>query len=38
MLGINPQLRHKGGEDVSSFVTTSPGMLTHSKWRTGCLG
>ncbi len=22
MLGIKPQLQHKGGEDVSSFVTT----------------
>ncbi len=38
MLRIKPQLQHKGGEDVSSFVTTWPGTLTHSKWRTGCLG
>ncbi len=38
MLGIKPQLQHKGGEDVSSFVTQWPGTLTHSKWRTGCLG
>ncbi len=39
MSGIKPQLRHKGGErNVSSFVTMWPGTLTHSKWRTGCLG
>ncbi len=38
MLGIKPQLQHKGGEDVLSFVTTWPGTLTHSKWRTGWLG
>ncbi len=38
MSGIKPQLRHKVGEDVSSFVNMWPGRLTHSKWRTGCLG
>ncbi len=38
MLGIKQQLQHKGGEDVSSFVTMWPGTLNHSKWRTGCLG
>ncbi len=31
MLGIKPQLQHKGGEDVASFVTTWPGMLTYFK-------
>ncbi len=38
MSGIKPQLQHKGGEDVSWFVIKWPGKLTHSKWRTGCLG
>ncbi len=33
MSGIKPQLRHKGGEDVS-LVSTWPGTSTHSKWRT----
>ncbi len=37
MSGIMPQLWQKGGEDVSTFVTTWPGMLIHSKWRTGYL-
>ncbi len=31
MLGIKPQLQHKGGEDVSSFLTTRPGTLTYFK-------
>ncbi len=31
MLGIEPQLQHKGGEDVSSFVTMWPGTLTYFK-------
>ncbi len=31
MLVIKPQLQHKGGEDVSSFVTTWPGTLTYFK-------
>ncbi len=31
MLGIKLQLQHKGGEDVSSFVTTWHGTLTYFK-------
>ncbi len=31
MLVIKLQLQHKGGEDVSSFVTMCPGTLTYFK-------
>ncbi len=31
MLVIKPQLQHKGGEDISSFVTMWPGTLTYFK-------